>query len=118
MASNRLFLLRKSRQRRVPAPRAQRPQRSKGSTAWTTAVRHRGFLFSGCSRVAPEQADPAGPTATGYSKPAPRTDQVLGPLAERRNTVFSDPTLAGVGEAQGKSVGQVTLRWPPRPAND
>lgn len=34
-----------------------------------------------------------------------------GPFAEGRNNMFSDPTLAGIGEAHGKSVGQVVLRW-------
>ena len=34
-----------------------------------------------------------------------------GPFAEGRNDLFSDPTLAGIGEAHGKSVAQVVLRW-------
>jgi 2,5-diketo-D-gluconate reductase A len=34
-----------------------------------------------------------------------------GPLAEGRNGLFSNPTLAGIGEAHGKSVAQVVLRW-------
>ncbi|MCT9137620.1 aldo/keto reductase [Streptomyces violarus] len=34
-----------------------------------------------------------------------------GPLAEGRNNIFSDPTLSGIGEAHGKSVAQVALRW-------
>jgi 2,5-diketo-D-gluconate reductase A len=34
-----------------------------------------------------------------------------GPFAEGRNNLFSDPTLSGIGEAHGKSVAQVVLRW-------
>jgi 2,5-diketo-D-gluconate reductase A len=34
-----------------------------------------------------------------------------GPLAEGRNDIFNNPTLAGVGQAHGKSVAQVVLRW-------
>ncbi|MER5183681.1 aldo/keto reductase [Streptomyces sp. NPDC002896] len=34
-----------------------------------------------------------------------------GPLAEGRNDIFSDPTLTGIGEAHGKSIAQVALRW-------
>jgi 2,5-diketo-D-gluconate reductase A len=34
-----------------------------------------------------------------------------GPLAEGRNGLFGNPTLAGIGEAHGKSVAQVVLRW-------
>lgn len=34
-----------------------------------------------------------------------------GPFAEGRNDLFSDPTLAGIGDAHGKSVAQVVLRW-------
>jgi len=34
-----------------------------------------------------------------------------GPFAEGRNDLFSDPTLAAVGEQYGKSVAQVVLRW-------
>jgi 2,5-diketo-D-gluconate reductase A len=34
-----------------------------------------------------------------------------GPFAEGRNNLFSDPTLAEVGAAHGKSVAQVVLRW-------
>jgi 2,5-diketo-D-gluconate reductase A len=34
-----------------------------------------------------------------------------GPLAEGSNNIFGDPTLGGIGEAHGKSVAQVTLRW-------
>jgi 2,5-diketo-D-gluconate reductase A len=34
-----------------------------------------------------------------------------GPLAEGRNNIFSDPTLSAIGEAHGKSVAQVVLRW-------
>jgi 2,5-diketo-D-gluconate reductase A len=34
-----------------------------------------------------------------------------GPFAEGRNGLFSNPTLAGIGETHGKSVGQVVLRW-------
>jgi 2,5-diketo-D-gluconate reductase A len=34
-----------------------------------------------------------------------------GPLAEGRNDIFTNPTLAGIGEAHGKSVAQVVLRW-------
>jgi 2,5-diketo-D-gluconate reductase A len=34
-----------------------------------------------------------------------------GPFAEGRNNLFSDPTLSEIGEAHGKSVAQVVLRW-------
>ena len=34
-----------------------------------------------------------------------------GPLAEGKNNIFSDPTLTAIGQAHGKSVAQVTLRW-------
>ena len=34
-----------------------------------------------------------------------------GPLAEGRNDLFNNPTLSGIGEAHGKSVAQVVLRW-------
>jgi 2,5-diketo-D-gluconate reductase A len=34
-----------------------------------------------------------------------------GPLAEGRNGLFTNPTLSGIGEAHGKSVAQVVLRW-------
>jgi len=34
-----------------------------------------------------------------------------GPFAEGRNGLFSDPTLAEIGAAHGKSVAQVVLRW-------
>ena len=34
-----------------------------------------------------------------------------GPFAEGRNDLFTNPTLAGIGEAHGKSVAQVVLRW-------
>jgi len=34
-----------------------------------------------------------------------------GPFAEGRNNMFTDPTLRAIGEAHGKSVGQVVLRW-------
>ena len=34
-----------------------------------------------------------------------------GPLAEGRNGIFDDPTLTAIGEAHGRSVAQVTLRW-------
>jgi 2,5-diketo-D-gluconate reductase A len=34
-----------------------------------------------------------------------------GPFAEGRNNLFSDPTLAQIGAAHGKSVAQVVLRW-------
>jgi 2,5-diketo-D-gluconate reductase A len=34
-----------------------------------------------------------------------------GPFAEGRNSLFSDPTLTGIGAAHGKSVAQVVLRW-------
>jgi 2,5-diketo-D-gluconate reductase A len=33
------------------------------------------------------------------------------PFAEGRNNMFTDPTLTSIGEAHGKSVGQVVLRW-------
>ena len=34
-----------------------------------------------------------------------------GPFAEGRNDLFSDPTLAQIGAAHGKSIAQVVLRW-------
>ena len=34
-----------------------------------------------------------------------------GPFAEGRNDLFTNPLLAGIGAAHGKSVGQVVLRW-------
>ena len=34
-----------------------------------------------------------------------------GPLAEGRNNLFSDPVLAEIGAAHGRSVAQVVLRW-------
>lgn len=34
-----------------------------------------------------------------------------GPFAEGRNNLFANPTLAAIGQAHGKSVGQVVLRW-------
>ncbi|MFE2422781.1 aldo/keto reductase [Streptomyces hokutonensis] len=37
--------------------------------------------------------------------------EAWGPLAEGRNNIFGDPTLSAIGEAPGKSVAQVVLRW-------
>jgi 2,5-diketo-D-gluconate reductase A len=34
-----------------------------------------------------------------------------GPFAEGRNNLFTDPTLAAIADAHGKSVAQVVLRW-------
>jgi 2,5-diketo-D-gluconate reductase A len=34
-----------------------------------------------------------------------------GPFAEGKNDLFTNPTLAAIGQAHGKSVGQVVLRW-------
>jgi 2,5-diketo-D-gluconate reductase A len=34
-----------------------------------------------------------------------------GPFAEGRNNLFADPTLTVIGEAHGKSVAQVVIRW-------
>src|SRR3954462_9303667 len=34
-----------------------------------------------------------------------------GPFAEGKNNIFADPTLSEIGEAHGKSVAQVILRW-------
>jgi 2,5-diketo-D-gluconate reductase A len=34
-----------------------------------------------------------------------------GPFAEGRNDLFTNPTLAAIGEAHDKSVAQVVLRW-------
>ena len=34
-----------------------------------------------------------------------------GPFAEGKNDLFRNPLLAAIGEAHGKSVGQVVLRW-------
>ncbi|MEU3564236.1 MULTISPECIES: aldo/keto reductase [unclassified Kitasatospora] len=37
--------------------------------------------------------------------------QAWGGFAEGRNELFTNPVLAGIGEAHGKSVAQVVLRW-------
>lgn len=37
--------------------------------------------------------------------------QSWGPFAEGRNQLFENPVLARIGEAHGKSVAQVVLRW-------
>ena len=37
--------------------------------------------------------------------------EAWGGFAEGRNNLFTDPTLAAIGNAHGKSVGQVVLRW-------
>jgi 2,5-diketo-D-gluconate reductase A len=37
--------------------------------------------------------------------------EAWGPFAEGRNNLFSDPILSSIGEAHGKSVAQVVLRW-------
>jgi 2,5-diketo-D-gluconate reductase A len=37
--------------------------------------------------------------------------QSWGGFAEGRNDLFSDPILGGIGEAHGRSVAQVVLRW-------
>lgn len=34
-----------------------------------------------------------------------------GPFAEGKNDLFTNPLLADIGQAHGKSVGQVVLRW-------
>jgi 2,5-diketo-D-gluconate reductase A len=34
-----------------------------------------------------------------------------GGFAEGRNSLFTDPTLTEIGQAHGKSVAQVVLRW-------
>lgn len=34
-----------------------------------------------------------------------------GPLAEGKNGIFTNPVLTEIGQAHGKSVAQVTLRW-------
>ena len=34
-----------------------------------------------------------------------------GPFAEGKNNLFGDPTLTAIGDAHGKSVAQVVLRW-------
>lgn len=34
-----------------------------------------------------------------------------GPFAEGKNDLFTNPTLAGIGDAHGRSVAQVVLRW-------
>lgn len=34
-----------------------------------------------------------------------------GPFAEGRNDLFANPRLAAIGQAHGKSIGQVVLRW-------
>lgn len=37
--------------------------------------------------------------------------EAWGPFAEGRNDLFTDPTLTTIGQAHGKSVAQVVLRW-------
>ncbi len=37
--------------------------------------------------------------------------QAWGGFAEGRNGLFTHPVLSGIGEAHGKSVAQVVLRW-------
>ena len=34
-----------------------------------------------------------------------------GPLAEGKNGLFTNPILSAIGDAHGKSVAQVVLRW-------
>jgi 2,5-diketo-D-gluconate reductase A len=34
-----------------------------------------------------------------------------GPFAEGRNNLFSDPTLSAIGDAHGRSIAQVVVRW-------
>ena len=34
-----------------------------------------------------------------------------GPFAEGKNDLFTNPVLSAIGEAHGKSVAQVVLRW-------
>jgi 2,5-diketo-D-gluconate reductase A len=34
-----------------------------------------------------------------------------GPFAEGRNNLFTNPSLTEIGEAHGKSIAQVVLRW-------
>jgi diketogulonate reductase-like aldo/keto reductase len=34
-----------------------------------------------------------------------------GPFAQGKNDLFTNPTLAAIGAAHGKSIGQVVLRW-------
>ena len=46
----------------------------------------------------------------GHAYPR-RADRVLGGFAEGRNNLFTDPTLTAIGDAYGKSVAQVVLRW-------
>ncbi|GAA3807961.1 aldo/keto reductase [Cellulomonas soli] len=37
--------------------------------------------------------------------------EAWGPLAEGRNDIFTNPTLTEIGQAYGRSVAQVALRW-------
>lgn len=37
--------------------------------------------------------------------------EAWGPFAEGRNGMFTNPTLTAIGQAQGKTVAQVVLRW-------
>jgi 2,5-diketo-D-gluconate reductase A len=37
--------------------------------------------------------------------------QAWASFAEGRNNLFGDPTLSAIGEAHGKSVAQLVLRW-------
>ena len=57
-----------------------------------------------------------------YQIPTDRTEQALmrehgvrhqawGGFAEGRNDLFAHPVLAGIGDAHGRSVAQVVLRW-------
>ena len=49
------------------------------------------------------------PTSSSCASAA--CSRVRGPVAEGRNNLFSDPTLTAIGNAHGKSVAQVVLRW-------
>jgi 2,5-diketo-D-gluconate reductase A len=65
------------------------------------------------ARGQPDRVPPVLPAQrrTGAHARARRPDRVVGPFAEGRNNLFTDPTLSEIGAAHGKSVAQVVLRW-------
>ncbi|WP_420323438.1 aldo/keto reductase [Kribbella pittospori] len=77
-----------------PARRSHRPQRD-----------HPGGQ--------PDRDPPVPPARrrSGADARTRRTDRVLGPFAEGRNNLFTDPVLTAIAEAHSKSVAQVVLRW-------
>ncbi len=62
------------------------------------------------------QPDRDPPVLPAHDRPgaharARRADRVVGPFAEGSNNLFTDPILTDIGDAHGKSVAQVVLRW-------